>query len=74
MTDELKVLTEPWQFRVDLDPEQLKEVDRLLAPPPAPVLLERLRSLESEYNAYHFDNGYWRGVKYAIDRMKEGLW
>lgn len=24
-------------------------------------------SLESEYNAYHTDTDYWRGIRYALD-------
>ena len=34
-------------------------------------VLEQLESLESEYNAYHTNRDYWRGIKYAIDVMKE---
>ena len=36
----------------------------------ATQVLQRLESLENEYNAYHFDNDYWRGIKYAIDVMR----
>ena len=35
------------------------------------IYSERLESLESEYNAYHTNRDYWRGIKYAIDVMKE---
>lgn len=32
---------------------------------------QRLESLKSEYNAYHFDNDYWNGIKHAIDLMEK---
>ena len=34
------------------------------------IYSERLESLESEYNAYHTNRDYWRGIKYAIDVMR----
>lgn len=34
-------------------------------------VLTKLLSLESEYNAYHSDSDYWRGVKYAIDEISK---
>ena len=34
-------------------------------------IINRLDSLKSEYNAYHYDNNeYWRGIKYAIDVLE----
>lgn len=30
-------------------------------------IVKQLSSLESEYNAYHTDSDYWKGIKYAID-------
>lgn len=30
-------------------------------------ITKQLFSLESEYNAYHTDSDYWKGIKYAID-------
>ena len=30
-------------------------------------VVKQLSSLESEYNAYHTDSDYWKGIKYAID-------
>ena len=30
-------------------------------------ITKQLSSLESEYNAYHTDSDYWKGIKYAID-------
>lgn len=32
---------------------------------------DRLESLKSEYNAYHIDTDYWRGIKYAIEIMEK---
>ena len=40
-------------------------------------IYQRLESLESEYNAYHTDSDYWRGIKYAIDMLSKydkGQW
>ena len=34
-------------------------------------IIDRLESLRSEYNAYHYDNNdYWRGIKYAINVLE----
>lgn len=34
------------------------------------TLEERALSLYSEYSAYHFNNDYWRGIKYALECLK----
>lgn len=29
--------------------------------------IKEIESLTNEYNAYHIDTDYWRGIKYALD-------
>lgn len=37
-------------------------------------ILKQIESMESEYNAYHYPNDYWRGIRYTLDIIERGLY